>query len=163
MCWRHLPVSNVHGNIFKYKTACQVHVYRHLWKWGRIFSQHFVLMQYRSCSKVKQSSITLALSSDFYYWIEIWVSYMGKEILTVLVIWDNYTVIRLHSSFILIHVLCISLSETHSLFGSRPAEVLDWGYCPSCSWCEEKWRKIYELREDHEEKSMAISMRKREC
>lgn len=135
MCWRHLPVSNVHGNIFKYKTACQVRVYRHLWKRGTIISQHFVLMQHGSRSKVKPSSITLPLPSDFCYWVEVWVSYMGKEILTVLLIWIKCAVTRLCTLMSYWCIFCaVGDGEAHSLPGLTPAEVLGWEYRPSCRW-----------------------------
>lgn len=165
MCWRHLPVSNVHGNILKYKTACQVRVDRHLWKRGRIISQHFVLMQHGSFSKVKQSSITLPLPSDFCYWVEVWVSYMGNQILPVLLIWIICTVNRLCTLRSYWCAFCaVGDGETRSLSDLMPPEVLGWGYCPSCRWTsgEKNAERLINLGRTWG-KRVTVSMRKRGC
>lgn len=96
MSWRHLPVSNIHGNIFKYITTCQVpSKKRHLWKWGRIINQQFFI---NAEWKLQQSGAIFChtiTAIRFVLWAGGLSIIYRKRILTVLVIWITCAAIKI--------------------------------------------------------------------
>lgn len=119
-------------------------------------------MQYGICSKVKQSSNTLPLTSDFCCWVEVWTSYKGKEILTLLLIWIKCVAISL---CILMAYWCTFCAEgdgeIQSMPGLVPAEVLSRGYCPNCRWTSSRKKCRNKLRVDERGKSDCLNKEER--